>query len=55
MKTFQKKFVSQQIIKNFKKIFLTTSLQLYFLTNEITNVHDSGACFIEYVFGFYFQ
>ena len=47
MKTFQNKFVSQQIIKNFKKTFLTTSLQLYFLTNEITNVDDSGACFIE--------
>ena len=51
-----RKIVLQQIIKNFKKFFFTTCFQLYiFLTNEITSVHDSGACFIEYVFEFYFQ
>ena len=31
-----------------------TSFQLYFLTNEITSVHDSTACFIQYVFEFYY-
>ena len=42
-------------LKTFKNSVFTTCFHLYFLTNEITNVHDSGACFIEYVFGFYFQ
>ena len=42
-------------LKTFKNSVFTTCFQLYFLTNEITNVHDSGACFIEYVFEFYFQ
>ena len=42
-------------LKTFKNSVFTTCFQLHFLTNEITNVHDSGACFIEYVFGFYFQ
>ena len=50
-----KTFVLQQIIKNFKKLFVTTCFQLHFLTNEITSVHDSVACFIEYVFEFFFQ
>ena len=50
-----RKLVLQQIIKTLKVSVLTTCFQLYFLTNEITNVHDSGACFIEYVFEFYFQ
>ena len=53
---FPRKIVLQQIIKNFKKFFFTTCFQLYFfLTNEIASVHDSGACFIEYVFEFFFQ
>ena len=42
-------------LKTFKNSVFTTCFQLYFLTNEITSVHDSGACFIEYVFEFYFQ
>ena len=50
-----KKFVLDQINKNFKeKIVFITCFQLYFLTNEITSVHDWGAYFIEYVFEFYF-
>ena len=39
-------------LKNFKN---SVCFQLYFLTNEITSVHDSGACFIEYASEFYFQ
>ena len=46
------KFVLQQIIKILKN---SVCFQLYFLTNEITSVYDSGVCFIEYVFEFYFQ
>ena len=42
-------------VKLKKNSVFTTCFQLYFLTNEITSVHDSGACFIEYVFEFYFQ
>ena len=37
-----------------KKFVFTTCFQFYFLTNEITRVHDWGAYFIEYVFEFYF-
>ena len=36
-----KKFVLDQINKNFKeKIVFITCFKLYFLTNEITSVHD---------------
>ena len=41
--------------KSLKALKNSVCFQLYFLTNEITSVHDSGACFIEYVFEFYFQ
>ena len=44
-----------KLLKTLKDSVFTTCFQLYFLTNEITSVHDSGACFIEYVFEFYFQ
>ena len=50
-----KNIVLWQIIKNFKNSIFTTCFQLYFLENEITSVHDSGACFIEYVFELYFH
>ena len=42
-------------LKTLKNSVFTPCFQLYFLTNEITSVHDAGACFIEYVFEFYFQ
>ena len=51
----KKKKVYSKLLKTLKDSVFTTCFQLYFLTNEITSVHDSGACFIEYVFEFYFQ
>ena len=41
--------------KSLKTLKNSVCFQLYFLTNEITSVYDSGVCFIEYVFEFYFQ
>ena len=49
-----KKSILVQINKNFKKILKIHNLILYFLTKEITNVHDLSAYFIEYVCECYF-
>ena len=50
-----KKLFYSKSLKTFKNYVFTTCFRLYCLTNEATRVHDSGACFIEYVFEFYFQ
>ena len=59
-KQYHKNFFPQNLfysksLKTLNSFVFTTGFQLYFLTNEITSVHGSGACFIEYVFEFYVQ
>ena len=51
----EKKMFYSKSLKTVKNSIFTTYFKLYFLTNEITSVHDSGSCFIEYVFELYFQ
>ena len=48
----KKRMFYRKLLKTLKNYVFITSFQLYFLTKEITSVHDSGACFIEYVFEF---
>ena len=56
MRTFpQTNLFYSKSLKTLKNYVFATSFQLYFLTNAITSVRDSGACFIEYAFEFYFQ
>ena len=51
----QKNLFYIKSLKTLKNCFSQFVFNCTFLTNEITSVHDSGACFIEYVFEFFLQ